>query len=700
MSLPDVREADGSDEAGGGGGGGAGGGRRRAGGAPVPAAEPAVAPEASAPGRPGGPGEPDVTVVVPVYNTMPYLTGCLDSLVRQSIGQARMEVIAVDDGSTDGSGPELERYARAHPRLFRVLRQPNSGGPAAPSNRALDLATGRYVFFLGSDDYLGPEALARMVATADAHGTDIVLGRMVAVGGRDVPRLVFRSTECSLPADHWKLSWALSNTKLFRRSLIERHGLRYPEDLPAFSDQPFTLEALLRCERVSVLADYDYYFAVRREDAGNVTLRARHADRLRGLEAAMAVTERLSRPGPRRDSLNKRHFTWEAAQLFDEGFPGLDRELQERVVRSVGALAARHAHAALTARLDARLRVCLALARDGKLDALLDVVRAAPAGGAGGADGTGPLPLRLCVEGDRAYARLPGFRGLRSAGASGGTGGTDTAAEPVPGAGPGPAPDSGPGPVASPDVGSGPVTGTGSGAGPGPVSRSGPGTGTDPGFGPVTGTGSGAEPGPGSGDGSVSGGEEVLPDRYFDVTEQAAERFAGQRFVVEALAEGPSESGSGTGSGGRATVTVTARSSLLELADFRALPDTPGELTVRPAPEGHGCLVSRTVSLDDLLREGHVSVPYLRALGHTRTAVLDAAGVPPPLDRVVHRDRPYRVRVVRRRGEDAGDAGDGAQPVPVLVAIPASPLRALAPRLLRLLRPLRLLGLRRPSPPS
>ncbi|GAB2781139.1 glycosyltransferase family 2 protein [Streptomyces daliensis] len=691
MSLPDVREADGSDETGGGGGGSAGGGRRRAGGAPAPAAEPAVAPEASAPGRPGGPGEPDVTVVVPVYNTMPYLTGCLDSLVRQSIGQARMEVIAVDDGSTDGSGPELERYARAHPRLFRVLRQPNSGGPAAPSNRALDLATGRYVFFLGSDDYLGPEALARMVATADAHGTDIVLGRMVAVGGRDVPRLVFRSTECSLPADHWKLSWALSNTKLFRRSLIERHGLRYPEDLPAFSDQPFTLEALLRCERVSVLADYDYYFAVRREDAGNVTLRARHADRLRGLEAAMAVTERLSRPGPRRDSLNKRHFTWEAAQLFDDAFPGLDRELQERVVRSVGALASRHAHAALTARLDARLRVCLALARDGRLDALLDVVRAAPAGGA---DGAGPLPLRLCVEGDRAYARLPGFRGfrgLRSAGASGGTG---TAAEPAPGAGPGPAPDSGPGPVASSDVGSGPVTGTGSGAGPGPVSRSGPGTGTDPGFGPVTGTDAGAEPGPGSGDGSVSGGGEALPDRYFDVTEQAAERFAGQRFVVESLTEGPSATGSGTGSGGPATVTVTARSSLPELADFRALPGAPGELTVRPAPEGRGCLVSRTVPLDDLLREGHMGVPYLRALGHTRAAVLDAAGAPPPLDRVVHRGRPYRVRVVRWRGEDAGD---GAQSVPVLVATPASPLRALAPRLLGLLR---LLGLRRLSPPS
>src|SRR5687767_3879505 len=81
--------------------------------------------------------EPEVTVVIPVYNTRRYLTRCLRSLVDQTIGLDRMEVIAVDDGSTDGSARVLDRFARQHPGAFTVIHQPNSGGPAGPCNRAL-----------------------------------------------------------------------------------------------------------------------------------------------------------------------------------------------------------------------------------------------------------------------------------------------------------------------------------------------------------------------------------------------------------------------------------------------------------------------------------------------------------------------------------------------------------------------------------
>lgn len=217
---------------------------------------------------------PDVTVVIAVYNTMPYLTACLDSLVRQTVGHARMEVVAVDDGSTDGCGELLDTYAARHPGLFQVVHQANSGGPAAPTNRGLALARGRYVLFLGADDWLGDEALARMVASADEWRSDVLIPKQVGVNGRLVPQGIFDATAASVGFEDSALAWALADTKLFRLDLIRRHNLARKEELKVYSDQPFTLAACLRARRISVLADYDHYFLVLREDRGNVTQRA------------------------------------------------------------------------------------------------------------------------------------------------------------------------------------------------------------------------------------------------------------------------------------------------------------------------------------------------------------------------------------------------------------------------------------------
>lgn len=125
--------------------------------------------------------EPDVSVIIGAYDAMPYLVRCLESVEAQTIGADRMEIVAIDDGSTDGTGACLEEFAARTAIPMRVVRQPNSGGPSGPRNRGLDLARGRYVFFLDADDYFGEEALERMVAMGDRAGTDVVLGKIVGV---------------------------------------------------------------------------------------------------------------------------------------------------------------------------------------------------------------------------------------------------------------------------------------------------------------------------------------------------------------------------------------------------------------------------------------------------------------------------------------------------------------------------------------
>jgi poly(ribitol-phosphate) beta-N-acetylglucosaminyltransferase len=343
---------------------------------------------------------PDVTVVVAVYNTMPYLTECLDSLVAQSIGHDRLEVIAVDDGSTDESGEVLDAYAAAYPDVFRVIHQPNSGGPASPSNKALDVATGRYVYFLGSDDHLGTEALERMVDLADEHDSDVIIGKMVGVNGRIVHQGLYEDgNQVDLDPYGPKLRWAIANTKLFRRDLVERLGLRYREDMPFGSDQPFTLAACVNARRISVLADYTCYYAVKREDSSNISYKTPYEDRVDCIHQMMQSVADLVPAGPDRDTILTRHFAWEIPRLLRQDLLESSESAQRAVCAGVRRMAEEWLHDAMLDELpvSARLRVSAAARED--LALLSELVQE---------ENTHTDLIHL--EGGHALAVLPGFR--------------------------------------------------------------------------------------------------------------------------------------------------------------------------------------------------------------------------------------------------------------------------------------------------
>jgi hypothetical protein len=117
--------------------------------------------------------DPVLSVVVPVYNVADYLEPCLDSLLGQSLSE--LEVIAVDDGSSDGSSDILHRRAGKDPRL-RVLTQANAGQGAA-RNRAVAEARGEFLTFCDADDRVPTDAYAYLVDTLRASGSDFAVGR-------------------------------------------------------------------------------------------------------------------------------------------------------------------------------------------------------------------------------------------------------------------------------------------------------------------------------------------------------------------------------------------------------------------------------------------------------------------------------------------------------------------------------------------
>ncbi|MGW6904847.1 glycosyltransferase family 2 protein [Streptomyces sp. NPDC054940] len=318
---------------------------------------------------------PAVSVIIAAYNAMPYLTRCITSVAEQSIGQDALEVIVVDDGSTDGTAKELARLADAYPGLISIFEQENSGGPSAPRNAGLDRARGRFVFFLDADDYLGSEALERMVAMAEKNGTDIVLGKMVGVGGRSAPTSMFRRDQPKTDVFASRVYWTLNPMKLFRRELLERHRLRFPTDLSIGEDQLFVGPAYLNAAGISVLASYDCLYWVQREDEGNITLRTGGTEpRLTFLPRMVDMILENVPPGPGRDHLAHRHLTVEVQQLL-EHLVHEPRPQQEKALTRLAEIIAPLWHEGLNGRLSAMARLRLHLVRHRMLDELLELVR-------------------------------------------------------------------------------------------------------------------------------------------------------------------------------------------------------------------------------------------------------------------------------------------------------------------------------------
>jgi glycosyltransferase involved in cell wall biosynthesis len=209
-----------------------------------------------------------VSVLVPVFNAMPYLTELLRSLAGQDIGEEAFDVVLVDDGSTDGGGTVVDSYCARHGN-FRAVHQPNSGWPGGPRNTALAMSGADYVFFADADDVLAPSALRKMLEFADRHGSDIVIPQMAGLGGREVSPTMFRRTrvDTDLPAAFENLQ----PLKLYRRALLVNHGIRFPEGKIRLEDGIFNAHAYLAADRISILSGEDLYLLRSREDGQNLS---------------------------------------------------------------------------------------------------------------------------------------------------------------------------------------------------------------------------------------------------------------------------------------------------------------------------------------------------------------------------------------------------------------------------------------------
>ncbi|MFE9907898.1 glycosyltransferase family 2 protein [Streptomyces clavifer] len=318
--------------------------------------------------------KPDVSIVIGAYEAMPYLIRCLESVEAQTLPAGRMEIIAVDDGSTDGTGEYLEEFAARTAVPMRVVRQENSGGPSGPRNVGLGLARGRYVFFLDADDYFGEEALERMVSMGDRAGTDVVLGKVVGVN-RGAAKSMWKETVERADLYSSNIKFTLSAQKLFRRELLVRLGMTFDEGLKTGEDALFTMEAYLRGSGVSVVADYTCYYLVGRDDGKHVTKSGSYLLRFDSARALMGLIAAHVPPGPRRDALMVRPFVITLLPQFGPALLRQSEAVREKKMRLAAPLLDAYWSAGLARRLKVHERLRLACVSKGRLDLLLDVLQ-------------------------------------------------------------------------------------------------------------------------------------------------------------------------------------------------------------------------------------------------------------------------------------------------------------------------------------
>ncbi len=206
-----------------------------------------------------------IAVIVPVYNTEPYLHPCIQSILKQT--HRNLEVILIDDGSTDQSGAMCDDFAEKDSRV-RVIHQDNQGLSAARNN-GLDCSVSPYVFFVDSDDWLLPDCLQQLMEFMAAGQSDVAMCRLERTDGKGY--------SAGLSEPEWARTWqkkealeyidrqlsglmSVACGKLLKRNLFQ--NIRFP--VGRYHEDEFTTYRLLfNAERIGVMNRFLYMHRIR-----------------------------------------------------------------------------------------------------------------------------------------------------------------------------------------------------------------------------------------------------------------------------------------------------------------------------------------------------------------------------------------------------------------------------------------------------
>lgn len=216
---------------------------------------------------------PLVSIIVPAYNVSDYIEECINSLLYQSY--ANIEIIIVDDGSTDGTGQACNRFEGERVKIIHK----SNGGLVSARKSGLSVAKGEYVGFVDGDDYVGPDFVTNLVTAIVKNNADFVHANFCEVRGDNLSinaggfagEFVFKDNNCrvdflkeyvfSVAAGKWITNSIWS--KLYRKEFIQECYNLVPDWQNYGEDLLCLIYCLMKCNSLNVIEDCDYRYRIR-----------------------------------------------------------------------------------------------------------------------------------------------------------------------------------------------------------------------------------------------------------------------------------------------------------------------------------------------------------------------------------------------------------------------------------------------------
>ena len=211
---------------------------------------------------------PEISIIIPVYNVEQYLRRCLDSCINQTF--KNIEIIAVNDCSPDNSASIMKEYEKKYPQIMRCVYLNKNLRQGGARNKGIDIARGKYILFVDSDDWIAENMCEEMINSIKSNDADIAICDYYRFKDAECTHeSAFRATESISDRSDIDKEFILRNhlknfsvNKIFKKELFDKYDLRYPEGM-AFEDVAVIMLWVLYADKINYINIPLYYYYMR-----------------------------------------------------------------------------------------------------------------------------------------------------------------------------------------------------------------------------------------------------------------------------------------------------------------------------------------------------------------------------------------------------------------------------------------------------